>query len=232
MIVFIRAFPLLVVSLMPFCIIVQGTYAVSLSDLINNGGTITSDDVTFSNFTGTSSLTGLGFTLPAGMSPPIGEINIEPSAGAGITINGIRVSASVPSGDDNVLYTLLLGYDVTVNSSQTLRQMEAAVINSDNLVAGAISLNAGSQSVETSLPFSSPESQNVSGSFFHVDEQVSLIPRTLCGSGGQCAGLGSATISNSFAAVPEPSTLFLMTTGLILIGFAKYKWGDRRTRTF
>jgi hypothetical protein len=113
-----------------------------------------------------------------------------------------------------------------------MRQMQAAVIDSDNLVSGGISLNSGSQSVETFFPFSSPESQNVSGSFFHVDERVSLVPRTLCGSGGQCAGLGSATISNSFAAVPEPSTLFLMTTGLILIGFAKYKWRDRRTRTF
>src|SRR5688500_15746420 len=94
MILFMRTV-FLIIILMPFCIVGE-TYGVSLADLMNKPGSIASDDVTFSNFTGTFGPAPSSLIPPEGCChfPTIADINIEPSAGAGFTINGIDLSGS------------------------------------------------------------------------------------------------------------------------------------------
>lgn len=208
------------------------TYAVSLADLINNGGSTTSGDVTFSNFTGTFSRAPSSLIPPEGCChfPTLADITIQPSTRSGFTINGIELSgswstASTPASPSQLWYQLLLGYDVTVDGSQTLRRMEGAVVGPRSVTVVGVFLTSGSQSVRTFFPdFGqvSSEAQNISGSFFHVNERVDVLPLGGCSIGppspvplGGCSFVTSASIANSFTAVPEPSTALLLITGLV-----------------
>ncbi len=217
-----------------FCIyasLMGQAYAVSLAELINNGGSVTSGDVTFSNFTGTFGRAPSSLIPPEGCCrfPTIADITIQPGTRTGFIINGIELSgswstASTLGSPSQLWYQLLLGYDVTIEGSQTLRRMEGAVVDPRSVTAVGVFLTSGPQSVRTFFPDSgqsSSEPQNISASFFHVDERVDVLPLGGCSIGrpspvplGGCSFVTSASIASSFTAVPEPRTALLLVTGL------------------
>lgn len=215
---------------MSFIVAMAPAEATPLDTLINNNGSISVGDLTFSNFSASFSPSG-----NAGLISASG-INVAPS-GNGLQFTGINSTyfnfAAPTSGcslffcfSDSASNTINLGYTVSdVNPSTLIGGFQTGAAGSIGFFgpgSGSIQETIMSNNVQVGgvafgLPFgSSPPLNLPSESTLIVTTQLYVAASGFAGHNG-FAGTSSLTetYSESLAPIPEPSTLALLAAGIV-----------------